>query len=91
MPKANTAAEFFEALGLALYQWSRVEAAYCDLFIRLVLCAISGGGIGKPTGEGFFILGNVFNSTSNFRGRLNLLDHMMNRLGRDEKLLAEWH
>ena len=91
MPKDNTAAEFYEALGLAIFQWSRVEAAYRDLFTRLVLCAISGGGIGNPTDEGFFILGNVFTSTSNFRGRLDLLDHMMKRLVRDEALLAKWN
>ncbi|ESY08699.1 hypothetical protein X753_06035 [Mesorhizobium sp. LNJC399B00] len=91
MPKNNTDAEFYEALGLAIFQWSRVESAYCDLFQRLILCAISGGGIGSPTGEGFFILGNVFNATSNFRGRLDLIGHMIKRLVKDDALLAEWN
>ncbi|PAP91401.1 hypothetical protein [Mesorhizobium wenxiniae] len=92
MPKPNTPSEFYEAIGLAVTQWSRVEDAFCDLFCRLVLCAISGGGIGKPTGEGYFILGNVFYSSTNFRGRMDLLDHMVGRLVlNDAALLAEWN
>ncbi|RWL80296.1 MAG: hypothetical protein EOR67_21025 [Mesorhizobium sp.] len=91
MSKPNTPSEFYEAIGLAVTQWSRVEDAFCDLFCRLVLCAITGGGIGKPEGEGFFILGNVFYSTTNFRSRLDLLDHMMSRLVfNNDALHAEW-
>jgi hypothetical protein len=85
-----TTAQFYEALGLAVANWNRVEEAYCDLFGRLVLCALTGEGIGKPEGEGVFILGNVFYSTSNFRGRLELIDHILSRLVFDEALLTEW-
>lgn len=91
MRTARTEEEFYAALGFAIFQWSRVEAAYCDLFQRLVLCSITGGGIGNPTGEGYFILGNVFNATSNFRGRVDLIGHMIERLVSDVSILSEWN
>lgn len=91
MSKPHTPARFYQALGLAVAQWSRVEDAFCDLFCRLTLCAITGKGIGNPTGEGFFILGNIFYSTTNFRARLELLDHIMRRLVYDKSLLSEWN
>ncbi len=51
-----------------------------------------GMGVNKemPTGEGHFILGNIFYSSTNFRGRLDLLDHMFKRLILDPALAAEW-
>jgi hypothetical protein len=98
MPKLpSSSTEFYEALGLAIVQWNRVEDAFCDLFFRLTVCALTGRGMGMgkekemPTGEGIFILGNVFYSTTNFRGRLDLLDHMMKRLVHDQLLRAEWN
>jgi hypothetical protein len=91
MSTTNTPSQFFESIGLAVTQWSRVEDAFCDLFCRLVLCSISGKGLGNPTGDGFFILGNIFYSTANFRGRLELLDHIIRRLITDEDILGEWN
>ncbi|MER8672967.1 hypothetical protein [Mesorhizobium sp. M0037] len=92
MSKPNTPSEFYEAIGLAVTQWSRVEDAFCDVFCRLVLCAISGKGTGNPTGEGYFILGNVFYSSTNFRGRMEIMDHMVGRLVlKEPALLAEWN
>jgi hypothetical protein len=95
LPSSST--EFYEALGLAIVQWSRVEDAFCDLFTRLTICGLTGRGLGlgkdkeKATGEGHFLVGNIFYSTTNFRGRLELLDHMMERLVHDEPLQAEWN
>jgi hypothetical protein len=92
-----TSAQFYEALGLAVANWSRVEDALCDLFIRLTICALTGGGMGVgpkgelPTGDGIFMLGNIYYATSNFRGRLDLMDHMFRRVVHDEPLLAEWN
>lgn len=89
--------EFYEAVGLAIVQWSKVEDSFCDLFTRLTVCGLTGGGFGMgkekewPTGDGIFLLGNIFYSSSNFRGRLELLDNMMKRLVLDETLLAEWN
>lgn len=98
MPKLpNNTAEFYEALGLAIAQWSRVEDAFCDLFTRLTICSLTGQGIGfgpekrLPESTGFFLLGNIFYSTTNFRGRLELLDSMMKKLVSDPELLAEWN
>jgi hypothetical protein len=91
-----TSARFYEALGLAVANWSRVEDALCGLFTRLAICTLTGAGMGMgpkkepPTGEGIFMLGNIFYATSNFRGRLELMDHMFRRVIHDEPLLAEW-
>lgn len=98
MPKLpSSSTEFYEALGVGITQWSRVEDAFCDLFSRLVVCGLTGRGMGmgkekeSPTGDGMFILGNVFYSTSNFRGRLELIENMMEKLVTDEEVLAEWN
>lgn len=98
MPKfPSSPSAFYEALGLGIVQWSRVEDAFCDLFTRLTICGLSGRGMGlgrdkeQAAGDGVFILGNIFYSTTNFRGRLDLLDHMMKRLVRNETLLTEWN
>src|SRR5438094_807090 len=83
--------QFYEAAGSALTSWGIVEDQFCGLFSRLVLCAISGKGIGNPTGEGWFILGAVFYAGTNFRGKIELIDHIFRRLIFDEPLLAEWN
>lgn len=89
--KPSTEQEFFLELGLAIVQWSRVEAAYCDLFQRLVLCAISGKGLGKPTSEGFFILGNIFTTTTNFRTNVDLVGHIFDTIVFDKELKGQWN
>jgi hypothetical protein len=97
MAKVPTPIEFYAALGHAIAQWSRVEDALCDLFIRLTICGLTGAGLGlgadkrHATGEGHFLLGNVFYSSTNFRSRLELLGHMIDRLVRDDALLTEWN
>lgn len=97
MAQPHTPAEFYEAIGLAVTQWSKVEDALCDLFTRLTVCGLTGAGMGMgaekrmPEGEGFFLLGNIFYSATNFRGRLDLLAHMMRRLVFDNDLQARWN
>ena len=90
-PPTHTPAHFYEAIGLAIAQWSRVEDALCDLFCRLVVCSLTGAGFGKPEGEGVFILGNTFYSITNLNGRLALINYIMGRLVRDDGLLTEWN
>ena len=82
--------EFYAALGLAIFQWSRVESAFRDVFIRLIACGLTGKGIGNFQGEGYFLLGTVFDSTGNLPGRLSLVDYMVKRLVRDNELKSEW-
>jgi len=82
--------EFYSGVGLAIFQWSRVESAFRDVFIRLILCGLTGKGMGNFQGEGFFLLGTVFDSTGNLPGRLSLIDHMVTRLVTDEQLKVEW-
>lgn len=92
-----TYAQFYEAVGAAVTTWGRVEDKFCDLFVRLTVCALTGGGFAMgeekrtPEGEGIFLLGNTFYAGTNFRGRLELINHMFRRLIRDETLLAEWN
>ena len=94
-PSSPTA--FYEALGLGIVQWSRVEDAMCDLFIRLTICGLTGRGMGlgrdkeQASSEGVFLLGNIFYGTTNFRGRLEMLDNMMKKLVTDDTLLADWN
>lgn len=93
----SSSAEFYEALGLALSRWGMVEDALCDLFIRLVVCGLTGRGFGMgkekelPTGDGVFLLGNVFYATTNWRGRLEMLSNLMDKLVTDQALLSEWN
>ena len=82
--------EFYSAVGLAIFQWSRVESAFRDVFIRLILCGLTGKGMGNFQGEGVFLLGTVFDSTGNLPGRLSLINHMVMRLVTDDQLKAEW-
>lgn len=90
VPGPKSLEEFHAAIGLAILNWSRVEAAFREVFIRLVLCGLSGKGLGEFQGEGFFLLGTVFDTTGNLPGRLSLIDHMVNRLVSDDTLRAEW-
>lgn len=92
-----TYAQFYEAVGNAVTTWGRVEDKLCDLFTRLTVCALTGGGMGigsnneMPTGDGFFILGQIFYAGTNFRAKIELLDHIFRRLVFDPALLAEWN
>jgi hypothetical protein len=93
----SSESEFYERVGLAIVQWSKVEDALCDLFVRLTVCGLTGGGLGMgkdkemPEGEGMFLLGNIFYSTSNFRSRLDLLGKILKRLVKSTTLLTEWN
>lgn len=92
-----TYAQFYEAVGAAVTTWGRVEDKFCDLFTRLTVCALTGGGMAvgpkneMPNGEGFFILGQIFYAGTNFRAKIELLDHMLRRLVFDPPLVAEWN
>ena len=90
MSEPDSYEEFYSAVGLAIFQWSRVESAFRDVFIRLILCGLTGKGLGHFQGEGVFLLGTVFDSTGNIPGRLSLIDHMVKRLVTDDFLKAEW-
>jgi hypothetical protein len=78
----------------------RTLAHFRRILVRCLAChrsTFSGVGASDkpgavhPQGEGFFILGNIFYSTSNFRGRLELTSHIMDRLVADIALKAEWN
>ncbi|WP_309602914.1 DUF4395 family protein [Sphingomonas sp.] len=86
--------EFHEASGAALAQWATVEDAFCDLFTRLVWCAVSGSGMREQdhcSTDGFWVLGSVFYSSTNFRARIDLLDRNFRFLVKDAALLSEWN
>lgn len=44
-----------------------------------------------PNGEGMWTINEIFYSTSNFRGRIEMLDRMMVRFVRDDALMSEWN
>lgn len=83
--------QFHEAVGSGLSKWALVEDAFRNLFSRLVICAVTGGGMLKANPDGHWVLGNVFHSSTNFRARIELIDQIFRFLIQDAALLAEWN
>lgn len=80
---------FYEAVGRGITGWAMVEGALCDVFSRILICAI-GGGMRAATHDNLWVVGNVFNSITNIPARLQMIDDMVGRLVTDEELLKEW-
>lgn len=83
--------EFHLAAGKALAEWAAIEDAFRDLFSRLVICSVTRCGALEAKPDGFWVLGSVFYSSTNFRARLDLLDRIIRRLVLDKNILGEWN
>lgn len=92
MPKPITYAQFHEAAGSAVAAWAAVEDAFCDLFTRLVICSVTGGGMVKATFDhfnGYRVVSGIFYASTNWRARIDLTTRIFNYLIQDESLKAE--
>ena len=91
MPKPITYPQFHEAMGSALTAWTAVEDAFCDLFTRLIVCAVTGKGIDPMRNyDGYKIVAGVFHSTSNLKAKIEMIDRIFQKLVTDADLLTEW-
>ena len=90
MAKPTTFAEFHEAMGSALTTWAAVEDAFCDLFTRLVICSVTGAGMGNWHNEGNWVVPSIFHSSTNLRSKIDLIDRIFRRLIQDDAMLVEW-
>jgi hypothetical protein len=86
--ESPTSEEFYCAVGRATTAWALVEDALFDLFSRLVTWHLTKSA--RPAGQSHFILGLVFYSSTNLRGRLDLLEKIIEKSVTEPDLLKEW-
>ncbi|HVY98393.1 MAG TPA: hypothetical protein VHA35_02745 [Dongiaceae bacterium] len=80
---------FYEATGRATAAWQKVEDAICDVFTRAVICSIAGSMLKVPP-RSALMLGGIFYSSTNFRGRLDMVTRVLDQINVEEALLKEW-
>lgn len=81
--------DFYEATGRAT-AWQKVEDAICDVFTRAVICSIAGSMLKVPR-RSVSMLGGIFYSSTNFRGRVDMVTRVLGQINVDEVLQKEWN
>lgn len=91
MSKSVTYEQFYEAVGLANSAWVSVEEGLRDVFTRLVVCAVTGRSLIDMRPDAMWIMGNIFYSSTNLRGRLSMIEQVYDRAMDDVEIKAEWN
>lgn len=82
--------DFYQMVGRASTGWMLVEEAVLDVFTRSVLYSV-GNGLTNEKPHALFVLGNIFYSSTNLRGRLKMIADVLNRVVTDPAILSEWN